>query len=374
MAIDPPFTPLIRSLPATTPFVGPEAIERQSGRPFRARIGANESVFGPSPRTVAAMCDAAAEIWKYCDPENYDLKAALAQKYGVRPENIAIGEGADGLLGLLARMLISEGTPVVTSHGAYPTFNYHVVGYGGRFEYVPFAGDREDPEALIAKAVETKAPLIFLANPDNPMGSWNDAADVQAMIDAVPDGAVLCLDEAYFEFAPDTAIPPIDVSNPRVIRIRTFSKAYGMAGARVGYAIAHESLALAFNKVRNHFGVNRVAQAGALAALADQEHVEQVKGWVSDARVRIGEIASANGLKALPSATNFVAVDCGRDGAFAKAVLNELIARGVFVRMPFVPPHDRCIRITAGRKQELDVLAETLPEALAAAAAKTADR
>jgi histidinol-phosphate aminotransferase len=372
MAIDPPFTPLIRSLPATTPFVGPEAIERQSGRLFRARIGANESVFGPSPKTVAAMCEAAAEVWKYCDPENYDLKAGLARKYGVRPENIAIGEGADGLLGLLARMLISEGTPVVTSHGAYPTFNYHVVGYGGRFEYVPFAGDREDPEALIAKAVETKAPLIFLANPDNPMGSWNDAADVQRMIDAVPDGAVLCLDEAYFEFAPESAIPPIDVGNRRVIRIRTFSKAYGMAGGRVGYAIAHESLALAFNKVRNHFGVNRVAQAGALAALADQEHVEQVKGWVRDARIRIGEIAAASGLKALPSATNFVAVDCGRDGAFAKAVLGELIARGVFVRMPFVAPHDRCIRITAGRKQELDVLAEALPEALAAAAAKAA--
>jgi histidinol-phosphate aminotransferase len=370
MATEPPFTPLIRSLPATTPFVGPEALVRQSGRPFRARIGANESVFGPSPRTIAAMQEAAPGVWQYCDPENYDLKVALAQKYGVRPENIAIGEGADGLLGLLARMIIGEGTPVVTSHGAYPTFNYHVVGYGGRFEYVPFHGDREDPEALIAKAKETRAPLIFLANPDNPMGSWNTAADVQRMIDAVPEGAVLCLDEAYFEFAPESAIPPIDVSNPRVIRIRTFSKAYGMAGARVGYAIAHESLALAFNKVRNHFGVNRIAQVGALAALADQDYVRQVQGWVSEARVRIGEIAAANGLKALPSATNFVAIDCGRDGAYAKAVLNELVARGVFVRMPFVAPHDRCIRVTAGRKQEMGVFAEVLPEALAAASEK----
>ena len=370
MPVDPPFTPLVRSLPATTPFVGPEALERQSGQPFRARIGANESVFGPSPRTVAAMREAAPEVWKYGDPENYDLKAALARHYGVRPENIAIGEGADGLLGLLARMVVSDGTPVVTSHGAYPTFNYHVVGYGGRFEYVPFHGDHEDPEALIAKAAETKAPLIFLANPDNPMGSWNEAADVQRMIDAVPDGALLCLDEAYFEFAPQSAIPPIDVSNPRVIRIRTFSKAYGMAGARVGYAIAHESIASAFNKVRNHFGVNRVAQIGALAALADQDHVRQVQGWVREARERIGEIAATNGLKALPSATNFVAIDCGRDGAFAKAVLNELIARGIFVRMPFVPPHDRCIRVTTGRAQELDAFAEALPQALAAASAE----
>ena len=127
---DYPFTPLVESLPATVPFVGPETQERQMGAPFRARIGANESVFGPSPKAIAAMVAATSEVWRYGDPENHDLKQALATHHGVKPENIIVGEGIDCLLGYLARMTVSEGTPVVTSQGAYPTFNYHVAGFG----------------------------------------------------------------------------------------------------------------------------------------------------------------------------------------------------------------------------------------------------
>jgi histidinol-phosphate aminotransferase len=338
------------------------------GRPFHARIGANESVFGPSPAAIEAMREAAADVWKYCDPENHDLNVALARHHGVAPENIIVGEGVDALLGYLVRMVISEGTPVVTSQGAYPTFNYHIAGFGGRFEFVPYRGDHEDPEALIARAKETGAPLIYFANPDNPMGSWSDAATVQRLIDAVPEDAILCLDEAYIEFAPEDTAPSLDVTNARVIRFRTFSKAYGMAGARVGYGIAHETVAGAFNKVRNHFGVNRIAQAGALAALGDQTYLAQVQGWVREARAQIAEIAAASDLKALPSATNFVAVDCGRDGAFARAMVEELAARGIFVRMPFAAPQNRCIRITAGKPTDLDALAAVLPDALRAAA------
>ncbi|MEM7269436.1 MAG: aminotransferase class I/II-fold pyridoxal phosphate-dependent enzyme, partial [Pseudomonadota bacterium] len=179
--------------------------------------------------------------------------------------------------------------------------------------------------------------------------------------------ALLCLDEAYVEFAPEGTAPPIDVSNPRVIRFRTFSKAYGMAGLRVGYAIAHEDLATAFNKVRNHFGVNKVAQVGALAALADQAYVTEVRAKVAAARDMIGAIATDNGLQALPSATNFVAIDCGRDGDYAKRVLDGLIAQNIFVRMPFVAPQNRCIRVSAGEPEDLGLFAEALPRALAEA-------
>ncbi len=340
------------------------------GQRFRARIGANESVFGPSPAAIEAMREAAAECWKYGDPENYELKVALAEFHGVAPENIVVAEGADALLGYLVRMVVADGTPVVTSLGGYPTFNYHVAGFGGRFVLVPYRDDREDTEGLIAKAVETRAPLIYLANPDNPMGSWSDAATVQRMIDAVPAGSILCLDEAYMDFAPEGTAPPLDVTNPRVIRFRTFSKAYGMAGARVGYGIAHEELALAFNKVRNHFGVTSIAQAGALAALRDQDYIAKVRGWVAEARAGIAEIVTASGLKALPSATNFVAVDCGRDGAFARWMVEELAARGVFVRMAFAAPQNRCIRISAGKADDLAALADALPGALDAALAR----
>jgi histidinol-phosphate aminotransferase len=367
--LPPRYTALAESLPSTVPFVGPEAQERARGAKFRARIGANESVFGPSPEAIAAMREAAAEVWRYCDPENHDLKLALAAHHGVAPENIVVGEGIDGLLGLLVRLLVAPGeaTPVVTSLGAYPTFNYHVAGFGGRLVAVPYRGDHEDPDALLAAAARERAPLIFFANPDNPMGSVHPAATVAEMIAALPEHAVLCLDEAYSEFAGEGMLAPIDVGHPRVIRMRTFSKGYGMAGARIGYAIAQAALADAFNKVRNHFGVNRIAQAGALAALGDQAWLAEVQRKVAAAREQIAAIASANGLVPLSSATNFVAIDCGHDGAFARAVLAGLVARDIFVRMPFMPPQDRCIRVTAGTDSDLDAFAEALPEALAAA-------
>ncbi|MEM8811934.1 MAG: pyridoxal phosphate-dependent aminotransferase [Pseudomonadota bacterium] len=364
----PRYTPLVESLPATVPFVGPETQERMRGRPFQARIGANESVFGPSPLAVRAMAEAAADIWQYGDPENHDLKQAIAADVGVKPDNIVIGEGIDGLLGYLVRMLVSDGTPVVTSLGAYPTFNFHVAGFGGSLQTVPYRDDHEDPEALLHLARRTQAPLIYFANPDNPMGTWHDAANVQGLIESVPDGSLLILDEAYSEFAPSEAVPAIDPSNERVIRMRTFSKAYGMAGARVGYAIAAPDLATAFNKVRNHFGVNRIAQVGALASLADEEHVPNVRAAVRESCARIAAIARANGLSTIPTATNFVAIDCGRDAAFAKSILGGLVDRGVFVRMPGVAPLNRCIRVSAGTDSDLDVFSEALPKVLADAA------
>ncbi len=365
--IGPRLTPLADSLPATVPFVGPETQERQLGRPFRARLGANESRFGPSPRAVAAMAAAASEAWMYGDPEMADLRAALAAHHGVTPAHVIVGEGIDGLLGTLVRLVAGPGDAVVTSLGAYPTFAFHVAGFGADLHRVPYRDDREDPEALLAKARATGARLLYLANPDNPMGSWHDGAVIEAMIDALPQGALLVLDEAYADLAPATAIPRIAADDPRVIRMRTFSKGYGLAGLRVGYALAAPDLIRAFDKVRNHFGMGRIAQAGAMAALADQDHLRGVQAQVASARDRITAIAATNGLAALPSATNFVTVDCGSDGDFARAVLRGCIDRGLFIRMPGVAPLDRCIRVSAGLPADLDVLEEVLPQALAAA-------
>ena len=371
MSASPPpayrLTPVVEKLPSTVPFVGPETQERARGRAFRARIGANESVFGPSPHAIAAMEQAAAEVWKYCDPENHDLKQALAAHHGIAAANIVVGEGIDGLFGYAVRLFIEPGVTVATSLGAYPTFNFHVNGFGSRLVTTPYVDDREDPESLLALARRENARLVFLANPDNPMGSWWDGVTVQRFIDRLPAETVLCLDEAYCEFAPAGTMPPLDVGNPRVLRFRTFSKVHGLAGARVGYAIGEAGLIKCFDKIRNHFGVNRIAQAGALAALADQAHIAEVIRRVERARVRIAEIARANGLAPLPSATNFVTIDCGRDGTFARRVLAELIARDIFIRMPGVAPLDRCIRVSAGTDADLDAFAAALPPALQAA-------
>ena len=360
-------TDLAASLPASVPFVGPEALERQRGVTFRARIGANESVFGPSPRVLNVIREAASEAWMYGDPESYDLRHALAKNLGIKPDEVVVGEGIDGLLGYVVRLYVGPGDTVVTSDGAYPTFNYHVAGFGGPLVKVPYVDDCEDPESLLAAARERGAKLIYLANPDNPMGSWHSAEVIEAMIADLPDGCLLVLDEAYVEFAPDGAVPEVAIDNPQVIRMRTFSKAHGMAGMRVGYAFSEREVIRGFEKIRNHFGMNRISQVAALAALEDVGWLDEVRVRVGAARERIAEIARASGLKPLASATNFVTIDCGRDAVFAKSVLDQLVQRDIFVRMPFAAPGNRCIRISAGTQAELDLLASLLPEAVAAA-------
>ncbi len=361
----PRYTRIAQSLPATVPFVGPEVRERATGRPFAARLGANENIFGPSPKAMMALRDAAADIWMYGDSTSQDLRDALAEHHSVAPENIVVGEGIDGLLGNLVRLIIETGDTVVTSEGAYPTFNYHVSGFGGTLHKVPYRDDREDLAALLQKAAEVNAKLVYFANPDNPMGTWYSGDNIVSMFDRIPNDCLLILDEAYVELAPADVAAIYDVNDPRVIRMRTFSKGYGMAGARVGYAMGASGLISAFEKIRNHFGMNRPAQAGALAALKDQVWLKQTVAQVEAARSEIDSIASDNGLRTIPSATNFVAVDCGRDAAYAKAVLEGLVARDIFVRMPFAAPQDRCIRLSCGRPQDLALVASILPAVLA---------
>ena len=363
----PALTALADSLPATVPFVGPEAQERTRGRPFRARIGANESGFGPSPAVQAVIAASAGDVWQYADPEHHDLKQALAGRLGVGAANIVIDGGIDNLLGLVVRLFVEPGRPVVTSLGAYPTFNYHVAGFGGRLVTVPYVDDREHLDGLAAAAIREDAPLVYLSNPDNPMGTWWEAADIARMIEALPETTLLVLDEAYCETAPASAIPPLDVARANVLRMRTFSKAYGLAGMRCGYAIGEAGIVGAFDKVRNHFGMNRLSMAAALAALADEAWLDAVVAQVSACRERIAAIAAANGLAALPSATNFVAIDCGGDGAFAMKVMQALTERDVFVRKPMAPVLDRCIRVSVGPAAGIDVFEAELPAALAAA-------
>jgi histidinol-phosphate aminotransferase len=367
MILRPRLTPLADSLPATVPFVGPETQERQRGSLFRARIGANENGFGASPKVAAAIAAAAPDMWKYCDPENHDLRNLIAAHHGVAPENIAIGEGIDGLLGLIVRLFVEPGQPVVTSLGAYPTFNYHVAGFGARLVTVPYRDDREDLDALLAAVRRENAPLVYLANPDNPMGTLWDAPDVQRFIDGLPQTTLLVLDEAYGDMAPPSALPALDVTRPNVLRMRTFSKAYGLAGMRCGYAIGETETIRAFDKVRNHFGMSRMTQVAAAAAIADQAWLSSVLTRIAEGRRRIATIASANGLATVESGANFVAVDCGGDGAFAMKVLQSLISRDVFVRKPMAPGLDRCIRVSTGPEPELAIFAEELPGALAAA-------
>jgi histidinol-phosphate aminotransferase len=362
--LEPPLTHIIAAIPATVPFVGPEAQERARGMAFRARIGANENGFGPSPRAIAAMQLAAADSWMYADPTSHDLIAAIANLHGVGAGHVVIGEGIDGLLGLTVHMIVAPGQVVVTSDGAYPTFNFHVASHGGRLVKVPYASDREDIDGLLAAAHRERAAILYLSNPDNPMGSWWGAADIARLIAGLPPRCLLCLDEAYIDTLAIEERPNVDVVHPQVLRFRTLSKAYGLAGARIGYALGPQRLIAAFEKVRNHYGINRVGQIGALAAIEDQAYLIAVVAKIARARALIGDIAKASGLVALPSSAGFVAVDCGRDAAYAQRILDGLLMRGVFVRKPSVAPLNRCIRISAAPDAALAVLADALPDAL----------
>jgi histidinol-phosphate aminotransferase len=348
----PRYARLLSALPAVVPFVPPEALERRIGRTLKVRIGANESAFGPSPKAVAAMQAAGAHVNWYCDPEGFVLREAIARRHNVARDNVVLGAGIDDLLGLIVRSFVDPGDRVAMSLGAYPTFAFHVNGFGGKLVTTPYAGDRNDPEALGSLARRRRVRLVYLSNPDNPSGSWIAGADLLRLIERLPEGSLLVLDEAYADFAPADALPAIDAEDPRVIRLRTFSKAHGMAGARIGYAVAPQETVRAFDKIRHHFGVNRVAQEGAYASLGDPDFIAGVVRAVETGRRDYAALATELGLKTLPSATNFVALDLGSAERATSAMKRLLEEEAVFVRMPGVPPLNRCIRVTVGTPQE----------------------
>lgn len=359
------FSRTLAGVPEMTPFVGPETIERRLDAVFELRLGANESAFGVSPKVQTAIAEQAARINHYCDPEHFDLRQRLAAQLGLERGNIVIGEGIDGILGTLVRAFTDPGDNIVTSAGAYPTFNYHVIGYGGQLNFVPYGEDRHnDLDGLLALAHEKNAKLVYLANPDNPTGTYHSAQSIQQMIADLPDGCLLALDEAYAEFAPAGSLPEIDIQNRQVIRLRTFSKAHGMAGLRIGYGIAHRDLIAAFDKIRLHFGVGKISQIAACAALDDPAFAADVVRQVAEGRDEYVALGQELGLATIPSCTNFVAFDLG-DGSASVRMVELLERRGVFVRRPNVEPIDRYVRVTVGTRPEREAFAARFKDALA---------
>ncbi len=276
MSVHPQPAPAIRAVPATTPFVAPEELARRVGRTTLVRLGANESAFGASPKALAAMRAALPLISNYGDPESVDLRTALAARHGCAIENIVVGSGVDELLGLICRTYGALGDPVLMSHGSYATFAFQVRGHGLDLHTVPpFPDGRVDIEAMLARARDLKPKIVYLANPDNPSGTFIDAGAVVRLRDGLPPDTLFVLDEAYADFVTEGTRLPNGIDE-RTIRLYTFSKMYGMAGARVGYALASREAIATFQKIRNHFGVNRTAQIGALAALEDDAFAKHI--------------------------------------------------------------------------------------------------
>ena len=335
--IAPKPTEVVANIPASTPFVGPETLERQMGQRFELRLGANESLFGPSPLAVEAMKLAAEQGQFYGDPEGWELRSEIARRNGCSIENVVLASGIDELLMLFSRAFLALGDVAVTTRGSYPTFEYAVRSVGGRLVHAEYRECRPDLASISNLAGRDLAKIVYVANPDNPSGSWQSVA-----LD-VPEGAMLILDEAYSDFAP--RMEHSIASN--FVRMRTFSKGYGMAGIRVGYALCDPGHVQTLNKIRMHFGVSSVAQAGALAALKDAEHLAHLVEETTRVRSWLEHEMLALGFPSIPSHTNFLTISMGRPER-AEGVLTALREMGVFIRKPMLPPLDGYIRVTIG--------------------------
>jgi histidinol-phosphate aminotransferase len=338
---------VIQTLPEMVPFVAPEALEAQLGIQFRLRMGANESSFGPSPRALQAMRDAIEGSAHYGDPQSVRLREALAERERIEVDEVAVASGIDDLLILLCRAYLDPGDFVVTSLGSYPTFEFAAQAAGACVERVPYREAKPDLLALATAAKRRDARVVYLANPDNPSGAFHSREGLEEFRAALPPETLLLLDEAYVDFVPVSELADFGPGDAGVVRLRTFSKAHGLAGLRIGYALGHACHRRALDKVRPHFGVNSVAQAAALASLGDREHLSSVVAATGFGRMELMDIARRAGLYARASRTNFVLLD-GGNAERAAMLLQRLLQAGVFVRKPAQPPLDRYIRVTVG--------------------------
>jgi histidinol-phosphate aminotransferase len=347
------YSKIVESIPSMVPFVAPEELEERLGRPFLLRLGANESPFGSSSFAVKGAKAALESLQNYADPRALELRGALSKKLGVAIESIVLGSGIDELLSLFCRLFLNPGDTVVTTLGSYPTFDFAVLGTGATLQRIPYRNDKPDLDAMATAARSAK--MVYLANPDNPSGWYHSTEDVSQFLKKLPDGCVFLLDEAYIEFLTDASPMEFDATLPNVIRLRTFSKMFGIAGLRLGYAIAAPEHVAQLDKIRLHFGINSVAQAAGLMALQHFGHTILVREKNARCREVLYEMGRRRGLTPLPSFTNFVTFNCGTNER-AEAQMNQLVDAGVFIRKPSQPPLDRCIRITIGTSEQLELL------------------
>ncbi|OHV08344.1 aminotransferase class I/II-fold pyridoxal phosphate-dependent enzyme [Kushneria phosphatilytica] len=344
---------LDRNGPAN-PFPGLRALERRLGRRVPHQLGSNEGLDMPHRALREALGEGVAHLARaYGDAEAFDLRSRLQDRLGIPMEAMIIDAGADSLIALALRTLCDPGATVVTSAGTYPTFGYFAEGQGCQLVEVPYLGGpateghapvlAPDPGALAEAARQHNAQLVYLANPDNPSGHWHDADTLDALEDALPDGCTLLLDEAYHDFLADACRD--NRVRPRRVRLRTFSKAHGLAGLRIGYALASPALISDMHKVRIHYAVSSVALEAATVLLEHEEEVNEHIRDVTERRERLSDHLRRLGAQVVPSTTNFIAVVMA-DSDQAAEVHRALLTEGVIVHRPPHPALGHVLRIS----------------------------
>jgi len=340
---------------AIAPYVPGKPIQetaRELGMPEAdiLKMASNESPLGPSPKALAAIRGALADVHYYPDGSGYDLKRLLSQRLALAQENFVLGNGSNDVLELAARAFLTREDSAVYSQHAFMVYPLAVQAIGAKAIVVPARNYGNDLDAM-ARAVRPDTKIVFLANPNNPTGTFAPWSEVLALLAALPPGVLLVVDEAYGEYLPaDLASPSAGwlASHPNLVVARTLSKAYGLAGLRVGYAFAHPEIAELMNRVRQPFNVNHLAMVAACAALEDHEFIAKSREVNTRGLQQLEKGLAALGLEYIPSRGNFITVNVGD----AARIYERLLREGIIVR-PIagygMPKH---LRVTVGLPEQ----------------------
>jgi histidinol-phosphate aminotransferase len=323
------------------------------------KLASNENPLGPSPAAAAAAHAALAQAHRYPDGPGFALRQALARRHQLDPTQVVVGNGSTDLIDLLARAYLGPGDNAVIAAEGFARFRQCVNARNGGARLVPMREHTHDLDAM-GKAVDDRTRLIFIANPNNPTGTWNTREELDALLRRIPGDVLVVIDEAYFEYADHAEYPSaLDYvrTGAPVVALRTFSKVYGLAGLRVGYALGAPEVAEALDTVREPFNTNLVGQAAALAALDDAGHLLRSLDLNRAGKSRLRQALVSRGFRILPSLANFLCVDVGQDGQDA---FKRLLAKGVIVR-PLRPYGlDTWLRVSVGTPEEIESLLEAV--------------
>ncbi len=327
------------------------------------KLASNENPFGPPPGALEAISKTTAELNRYPDPAAFELRKALADRFKVRPEEIVLGNGSNEIIDLLVKACLCPGEEALMSEPSFLMYEKYVTAAGGKAVKVPLRDFRHDLKA-IAEHISEKTRLIFLDNPHNPTGSIITQEEFSIWHQGLRQELVIVIDEAYGEFVDDPyVLKPLvfKEASPPVVLLRTFSKAYGLAGLRVGYGIMKEQLARVLNAIRQPFNVNTLAQVAARAALEDEAYLSKVLETTRAERRKLEATLKRLGLHPYPSQANFILVDLGQP---ARPIYEALLKRGVIVRSMEAYGFPNCLRISIGTPQENEIFLAKLEEVL----------
>ncbi|MCW5589956.1 MAG: histidinol-phosphate transaminase [Legionellales bacterium] len=353
--------PSIRQLKPYVPGKPISELQRELGLSDIIKLASNENPLGPSPLAIAAATAALKTVQLYPDGSGYALKQALSQHLAIKPAQITLGSASDNIIALILQAFTGPDTDIIVAEFGFGM--YSIIGRGFQTQPIMVKSQAfgHDLKAM-ALAITPRTKVIFIANPNNPTGTWNTEEELTTLLESVPSDILVVVDEAYFEYVNQPTYPrtiALQQQYDNLIILRTFSKAYGLAGLRIGYGISHPDIADIFNRIRLPFNINAPAEAAAIAALSDQHHVQQVVALNLQEYQRVTQTLTQLGLNYIPSVANFVTIEFAEN---AEIIFQSLLKRGIIVR-PLTPYNmPRHLRVSIGTPEQNERLLNELSQ------------